>query len=311
MDAKVWLVSGSGRGLGRSIIEAALAAGHKVVAGARDTRQLADLVKQYGHQIYPVTLDVTDMAQAHAAVAAAVEEFGQLDVLVNNAGYGHTAAFEMAEPDDVRAQIETNLFGVINLTRAALPVMRKQRSGHILQVSSVGGRQSTPGLAAYQAAKWAVGGFSDVVQMEVAPLGIQVTTLEPGGMKTGWARIARTDRTPVHPDYAATVGHIAGMLDQYAGKENSDPARVAQIILRVAGSPAAPVRLLLGSDAVQLTREVEALRTQNDARWREVSVAADAGATTFPALPRLEQGADWDIAAFKQHLGATRAQGAD
>lgn len=303
--AQVWLVSGSGRGLGRAIVEAALAAGHKVVAGARDVRQLADLVQQYRTQIYPVTLDVTDPAQAEAAVADAVEEFGRLDVLINNAGYGHVAPFETASPASVRDQIETNLFGVINLTRAALPVMRAQRAGHVIQISSVGGRVATPGVAAYQTAKWAVGGFSEVVQMEVAHLGIKVTTMEPGGMRTNWAQTARGNLAPMPDDYQPTVGHISELLSQYAGNESGDPARVAQIVLRVAGHPAAPVHLLLGSDAVHLSAHADAARAASAEQWRAVSLSADFGAGEIPPLPDVA-GVSWDVGEMLAQLEGLR-----
>jgi NAD(P)-dependent dehydrogenase (short-subunit alcohol dehydrogenase family) len=174
---KVWLVTGAARGLGRFISEAVLDAGDRLVAGARDSAQLTGLIERYGERIRPVTLDVTDEAAARHAVETAVDLFGGLDVLVNNAGYAHTGPFEQLTAEDFRDQVETNFFGVVNLTRAALPVMRARHRGHIFQVSSVGGRTATPGLSAYQAAKWAVGGFSDVVRMEVAQLGIQVCTL--------------------------------------------------------------------------------------------------------------------------------------
>ncbi|MEX3527417.1 MAG: SDR family NAD(P)-dependent oxidoreductase, partial [Burkholderia sp.] len=161
--SKVWLVTGAARGLGRAISEAVLAAGDRLGAGARDPSRLADLRRQHGDRLRTIELDVTDEAAAARAVELARSAFGRLDVLVNNAGYGHTVPFEQMAPADFRDQVETNLFGVVNLTRAALPVMRVLRAGHIFQVSSVGGRTTTAGLSAYQAAKWAVGGFSDVL----------------------------------------------------------------------------------------------------------------------------------------------------
>ena len=184
---KVFLVTGSSRGLGREITQAALAAGHQVVATARRPETLADLAGQYGSQVRAVALDVTDPAAAEAAVAAGVAAFGRLDVVVNNAGYANLAAVEDISLEDFREQIDANLLGVVNVTKAALPVLRGQGAGHIIQVSSIGGRLATPGLSAYQAAKWAVGGFSEVLAREVEPLGIKVTVLEPGGMQTDWA----------------------------------------------------------------------------------------------------------------------------
>ncbi|MDT7591566.1 MAG: hypothetical protein QOH45_1097, partial [Pseudonocardiales bacterium] len=184
--SKVYLVTGSSRGLGRSIAEAVLEAGHQLVATARKPEQLDDLVQKYGDQIRAVALDVTDPAAAERAIRTAVDTFGRLDVVVNNAGYANLASVEDITAEDFREQIDTNLLGVVNVTKAALPVLREQGAGHIIQVSSVGGRGPALGLSAYQAAKWAVGGFSEVLNLEVAPLGIKVTVLEPGGMRTDW-----------------------------------------------------------------------------------------------------------------------------
>src|ERR1700750_2516954 len=184
--SRTWLVTGSARGLGRFISEAVLAAGDRLVAGARDPERLVDLVDRYGDRIRPVALDVTDEVAARHAVDLALNAFGRLDVLVNNAGYGHTIPFEQMTTQDFSDQVETNLFGVVNLTRAGLRGMRKQHAGHIFQVSSAGGRTSTPGLSAYQAAKWAVGGFTEVLAKEVSAFGVKMVAVEPGGMRTGW-----------------------------------------------------------------------------------------------------------------------------
>ena len=184
---RTWLITGSSRGLGRALAEAALAAGENVVATARNPDQLQDLVERYPSSARAVRLDVTDRAQAAAAVEATTDAFGRLDVLVNNAGYANVNSIEDFAEDDFRAQIETDLWGVINVTRAAVPVLREQSSGHILQISSVGGRDTIPGIGPYQTAKWAVEGFSGVLQKELAPLGIHVTLIEPGGVRTEWA----------------------------------------------------------------------------------------------------------------------------
>ena len=213
--SKIWLITGSARGLGRNIAEAVLAAGHRLVAGARQTDKLQDLVDRYGDRIVPVVLDVTDAKAAQAAVDKAVAAFGRLDVLVNNAGFAHAAPFEQISDDDFRAQIDTNFYGVVNLTRAALPVMRKQRAGHIIQISSVGGRMGSPGLSAYQSAKWAVGGFTEVLAKEVAPIGIKVTSVEPGGMRTDWGSIARGTTPQIWPDYEPSVGMFSKRLAEY------------------------------------------------------------------------------------------------
>jgi NAD(P)-dependent dehydrogenase (short-subunit alcohol dehydrogenase family) len=172
--AKVWLVTGSGSGLGRDIVEAVLATGDSVVAGARRTEELEPLVAQYGGRVKPVTLEVRDEAAAKAAVQLAVDSFGRLDVLVNNAGYGQFAPFEQMSAEDFQAVVDTCFYGVVHTTRAAIPVMREQKNGHIFQVSSVGGRLAVAGNTPYHAAKWAVGGFSDSLAMEVAPFGVKV-----------------------------------------------------------------------------------------------------------------------------------------
>ncbi|MCG8346206.1 MAG: SDR family oxidoreductase, partial [Chloroflexales bacterium] len=185
--SKVWLVTGSSRGLGRAIAQAALNAGHRVIATARKPEQLQDLIDHYGKNILTVELDVTVPAAVNRSVQVAVDTFGRLDVLVNNAGYGDTAAVEDVTLEAFKAQIDTNFYGVVYMTKAALPVMRKQGSGHIFQISSIGGRLASPGLTAYQSAKWAVGGFSLGLAQEVAPLGIKVTVIELGGMRTDWA----------------------------------------------------------------------------------------------------------------------------
>ncbi|WP_336698430.1 SDR family NAD(P)-dependent oxidoreductase [Curtobacterium sp. USHLN213] len=242
----VFLVTGASRGLGRSIVTAALAAGHQVVAGVRDLHALDDLTRA---ELVPVALDVTDPDAARAAVRTAVERFGRLDVLVNNAGYANLASIEDVDPADFRAQVETNLFGVVTLSQEAVHVMREQGSGHIVQVSSVGGRMSTPGLGAYQTAKWAVGGFSSVLAKEVGPLGIRVTVLEPGGMRTDWAGSSMTV-APVRPEYEATVGASARM---HGGTSigASDPDLVAELVLQVVAMDEPPLRLLVGPDAFE------------------------------------------------------------
>ena len=178
------MITGSSRGLGRALAEAVLAAGDMLVATARTPAQLADLVNRFGDQVRTVALDVTDERAAVNAVQGVIKAFGRLDVLVNNAGYANVNSIEDMAAEDFREQIETNFFGVVNVTRAALPVFRTQRDGHIIQISSLGGRLATPGLSAYQSAKWAVGGFSEVLAKEVGPLGIKVTVVEPGGMRT-------------------------------------------------------------------------------------------------------------------------------
>ena len=283
--SQVWLISGSGGGLGRDIAVAALAAGHRVVATARRVETLDDLRARYPDTLRVTPLDVTDEAACVDAVRVALDAFGQLDVLVNNAGYGQLAPFEQMSSADYRAQIETNLFGVVNLTRAAVGHMRERRSGRVINVSSVGGRIGTPGMSAYQSAKWAVGGLSEVLATELGALGVHVTAIEPGGMRTDWVRRAGADVPPLLADYEASVGPLRDMLSTYAGSEAGDPVRVAEVVLRLAAHPRPPVRLLLGSDAVTYAGQAEQARRETDDRWIEISRSTDVGATAMPAFP--------------------------
>ena len=283
--SKVWLVTGSASGLGRNIAEAVLASGDRLVATARDPRRLEDLVKKYGAQVRTAPLDVADEDAAKAAVQVAVEAFGRLDVVVNNAGYGDVAPFEQLSAERFKAVIDTNFYGVVNVTRAAIPIMRKQRSGCILQISSVGGRLAVPGSTPYHAAKWAVGGFTESLAQEVAPFGVRVCALEPGGMRTNWGSRAHQDVPELLPDYEPSVGAIIKALASLWGKENSDPAKVAQVILHLAANDRLPAHLLLGSDAVQYAGQAAAARADDEKQWREVSVSTDFDAST--SLPVL------------------------
>jgi NAD(P)-dependent dehydrogenase (short-subunit alcohol dehydrogenase family) len=271
----VFFLTGSSRGLGRQIAEAALAAGHYLVATARDPASLADLADRYGPQVLPVALDVTDPEAAAAAVRAGTEAFGRIDVVVNNAGYANLAAVEDVSLDDFRAQVDANLFGVVNVTKAALPVLRAQGGGHIIQVSSVGGRLATPGLSAYQAAKWAVGGFSEVLAREVGPLGIKVTVLEPGGMRTDWAGSSMRV-PPISEPYQSTVGAIAAMHSENGSDDAlGDPAKVAQVVLKVAEMTEPPLRLILGSEAYAYATAAAKARAESDAAWHDLTVSTD------------------------------------
>jgi NAD(P)-dependent dehydrogenase (short-subunit alcohol dehydrogenase family) len=287
--SKVFLVTGSSRGLGRSIAEAVLAAGHRLVATARTPQQLDELVAQHGDRVRAMALDVTDADAARAAVQTAVDAFGRLDVVVNNAGYADLAAVEDVSLDAFRAQIDTNLLGVVQVTKAALPVLRAQGSGHIIQVSSVGGRMATPGLSAYQAAKWAVGGFSEVLAAETAPLGIKVTVLEPGGMRTDWAG-SSMDIPPISEPYEPTVGASARRMEGFAEASASDPAKVAQVVLTVAELDDPPVRLLIGSDAFNYGRAAWQARLEQDARWEQLSTSTDHDEATAEQLDPLNAG---------------------
>jgi NAD(P)-dependent dehydrogenase (short-subunit alcohol dehydrogenase family) len=268
-----FFLTGSSRGLGRHIAEAVLADGHNLVATARNPDSLADLESAYPGQVLRVKLDVADYAAAQTAVAAGLDQFGRLDVIINNAGYANLAAIEDMTIEDFRAQVDTNLFGVVNVTKAALPCLRRQRSGHIIQISSVGGRLATAGLSAYQSAKWAVGGFSSVLSREVANLGITVTVLEPGGMQTDWAGPSM-QVPPVSDAYADTVGVMA-QLHNSTRIALGDPAKVAQVVLAVAGMDDPPLRLILGSEAYAYATAAGRAQLEADAHWRSLSVSTD------------------------------------
>ncbi|MGO9831526.1 MAG: SDR family NAD(P)-dependent oxidoreductase [Myxococcaceae bacterium] len=270
--SKVWLITGASRGLGRELAQAVLSVGHQLIATARVPRDLGFLPQS--DRLRTVALDVTDPEAARAAVSAATASFGRLDVLVNNAGYVKANSIEDLSEHDFRRQIEVNFFGVYNVTRAALPIMHAQRDGHIIQVSSIGGRRATPGLSAYQSAKWAVGGFSEVLAREVAPLGIRVTCVEPGGMRTDMFGVSMLAQ-PIASDYQPTVEAIVrGTFGRPEGARG-DPAKVAQAILRLADENEPPVRLLVGSDAVAGAAAAMAARAEEDARWKAVSMSTD------------------------------------
>src|SRR6202158_2430268 len=284
--SKVWLVTGSASGLGRNIAEAVLASGARLVATARETRRLDDVVKKYGDQVRTASLDVADENAANSAVQAAVDAFGRLDVVVNNAGYGDIAPFEQLSSERFKAVVDTNFYGVVNVTRAAVPIMRMQKSGCTLQTSSVGGRLTRPGSTPYHAAKWAVGGFTESLAQELAPFGVKVCALEPGGMRTNWGVRANQDMPELFPDYEPSVGAVAKALKSYWGQEISDPIKVAQVVLRLADSDRLPAHLLIGSDAVRFAAEAEKTRAAEGAQWRGGSLSrGPAFGTAFPAMP--------------------------
>jgi NAD(P)-dependent dehydrogenase (short-subunit alcohol dehydrogenase family) len=272
---RTWLVTGSSRGFGRELAKAVLESGDNVVATARRPADLDELVTKYGDRVRAVALDVTDASAARAAVQTALHEFGRLDVVVNNAGYANSAPIEEMAEDDFRAQIEANLFGVVNVTRAALPVLRQQRSGHIIQFSSVGGRVGgSPGMGAYQTAKFGVEGFSEVLNAEVKPLGINVVIVEPGPFRTEWSTSSMV-RADVGPDYEQTVGEMNRMRQATAATWPGDPARAAKIIVDIVALDEPPLRLLLGAAAVDLAARSSASRAAEAEHWAEVSRSAD------------------------------------
>ena len=272
--SKVWLITGSSRGLGKAFVHAALEAGHRVVATARNPSQLSDIVNRYGDRVRAVALDVTDEAQAQRAIDEAIGTFGGLDVLVNNAGYGNVCPVEDTPLADFRAQIETNLFGVIIMTKAVLPYFREQRAGHIIQVTSIGGRIGPAGRAPYAAAKFGVEGFSESLYREVGPLGIRVTIIEPGGFRTDFAGTS-TDLREGRPEYDATVGATVRFQRDYDGRQPGDPAKAAAALLRIASLSDPPLRLLLGSDSYDAAEKAALQKLELDRKWKELSFSTD------------------------------------
>jgi NAD(P)-dependent dehydrogenase (short-subunit alcohol dehydrogenase family) len=272
--SSVFFVTGSSRGLGRHVVEQALAAGHRVIATARDPQALDELARRYGDRVHLERLDVTDPVAAESAVADGVAAFGRLDVVVNNAGQADRVSLEDTTIEVFRRQIETNFLGTVYVTKAAVPVMRRQGGGRIIQISSLGGRIGSPGMTAYQSAKWAVGGFSEALAAEVAPLGIKVTVVEPGGMRTDWAG-ASMSTPPISEPYQATVGASARAMNGFERTANGDPEKVARLVLTVAELDAPPLRILAGSDAYEYGREAWRARLQTDARWEHLSRSTD------------------------------------
>ncbi|MDX6264613.1 MAG: hypothetical protein QOH84_6301 [Kribbellaceae bacterium] len=273
--SKTWLITGSSRGLGRELTKAVLAGGDRVVATARKPEQLGDLVAQYGDQIRAVALDVTDAEAAKRAVQTAIDEFGGLDVVANNAGYANSAPIEETPDEDFRAQLETNLFGVVNVTKAALPHFRTQRAGHFLQFSSIGGRVGgTPGMGAYQTAKFAVEGFSEVLSNEVKPFGVKVTIVEPGAFRTDWGGSSMAI-APVGEDYESTVGELNRYRAKVDGQQPGDPAKAAAAIVSIVAQTEPPLRLLLGKDALTHADRASRSRADEAARWAAVTTSTD------------------------------------
>lgn len=272
---KVWFITGSARGLGRSITQAALAAGYQVAATARNPEQLKEFTEKFPDQILPLPLDVTSKEQIQQAVAQTIARFGRIDVLVNNAGFGITGAAEAFTDEQVRSQLETNLYGPIEITRAVLPHMRQQRSGRILQISSIGGRIGTPGLSIYQAAKFGLSGFAESLSREVLPLGIHVTCVEPGGFRTDWAN-ASMSYAPVVEGYEGTVGFVTKFLKGGNFVPMGDPDKAAKAIVNLSEHAEPPVHLVLGSEASAMLQQASEMRKAEFEKWLSVSQSTDA-----------------------------------
>jgi NAD(P)-dependent dehydrogenase (short-subunit alcohol dehydrogenase family) len=272
------MITGAARGIGLRIVEAALAAGDSVVATSRDAASLRERFAGNA-ALLPVALDVTDETQAGAAVAAALERFGHIDVLVNNAGFGLLGAVEEASADEVRKLYETNVFGLLNVTRAVLPAMRERRRGHVVNISSVGGYRSGAGFGVYCSTKFAVEGLSEALHAELAPLGVHVTVVEPGYFRTEFLDSTSLAVSPrILPDYAPTAGAVREAAVRINLNQPGDPKRLAQALLTLVASATPPLRLALGSDTLRVIAETNASVDAETAAWRELSASTD-----FPA----------------------------
>ena len=272
MAAKTWFITGTSKGFGREWAIAALERGDRVAATARNTATLHDLVKKYGDAVLPIELDVIDRAADFAAVALAHKTFGSLDIVVNNAGYGQFGMIEEISEEDARAQIETNVFGALWVTQAALPFMREQGSGHILQVSSIGGISAFPNVGAYHASKWALEGFSQALAQEVEDFGIHVTLIEPGGFSTDWSGPSAKKST----DIAAydPIREKAAKLRSARQATPGDPVATRSALLKVVDAEKPPLRVFFGEAPLQIATKDYESRLANWREWQPVAVEA-------------------------------------
>ena len=272
MSAKVWFITGTSRGFGREWAIAALERGDKVAATARDAGTLTDLADKYGDALLPIQLNVNDREADFAAVKRAHDHFGRLDVVVNNAGYGHFGFIEELSEADARDQIETNVFGALWITQAALPYLRAQRSGHILQVSSIGGITAFPLVGIYHASKWALEGFSQALAQEVAPFGIRVTLIEPGGFSTDWAGSSakHSQQLPDYDEARAAAQQARAQRTSTSG----DPKASAAAVLKIVDSENPPLRVFFGELPLQLAKADYESRIKTWEEWQPVSIEA-------------------------------------
>ncbi|OVZ63744.1 short-chain dehydrogenase/reductase [Pigmentiphaga sp. NML080357] len=272
---KTWFITGASRGFGALIVERALAQGDAVVATARKPQAVTERFGAHPN-LLALPLDVTDESQAHEAAQAAVERFGRIDILVNNAGYGLLGAVEEASGAEVEALYRTNVFGLLAVTRAVLPHMRRQRSGRILNLSSIGGYRSGPGFGVYCSTKFAVEGLTEALAAELGPLGIHVTAIEPGYFRTDFLDSTSLSTSPLQiEDYAASAGAVRSFAARASHAQPGDPEKLADVIVAFVDTPAPPVRLPLGSDTVAAIEEKHASDAALLAAWRTVSVSTD------------------------------------
>jgi NADP-dependent 3-hydroxy acid dehydrogenase YdfG len=272
---RTWFITGASTGFGRLLAEEVLKSGGRVVATARNRDKVADFEAKYPQTAKAIALDVTDAGQVDSAVTQAFAQFGQVDVLVNNAGYGVAGAIEEVSEAEFMPMFETNVFGLLRVTRAFLPHLRKQRSGHILNLSSIGGVVASPGMGYYNATKFAVEGISEALAAEVAPLGIHVTVIEPGPFRTDFlGRSGVVAKTRI-PDYDATAGNMRKYFAENDGKQKGDPLRAVHAMMQVVDSPNPPLRLLLGASALQRLRSKLGNWEKEIAAWEQVTTGAD------------------------------------
>jgi NAD(P)-dependent dehydrogenase (short-subunit alcohol dehydrogenase family) len=274
-SAPVWFITGCSTGFGRELARLVLDRGWRAVVTARNPDQVADLVEGHEDSALALKLDVTDGAQVAAAAKAAHDRFGQIDVLVNNAGYGYLAAVEEGEDREVRAMFEANFFGLAAMTRAVLPGMRARHSGCIVNISSIGGLASFPATGYYHATKYAVEGLSESLALEVAPLGIKVVIVEPGPFRTNWAGPSIKQSATRIEDYEATAGIRRGQTEQRSGKQPGDPVRAAEAIIAAVQSPEPPLHLVLGKPALEIARKKLTALAANFDRWEATTLGAD------------------------------------
>jgi NAD(P)-dependent dehydrogenase (short-subunit alcohol dehydrogenase family) len=273
---KNWLITGCSTGFGRALALEALAQGHQVAVASRNTKDVADIIEKYPDLALAVALDVTNKQQITDAVKLTIEKLGSIDVLVNNAGVGYFGAVEESEDDEVRRMFDINVFGLGNMIQEVLPFMRKQKSGHILNVASIGGLRSFPGVGYYNATKYAVDGLSEALYKEVAPLGIKVTIIAPSGFRTDWAGRSANDTQIKIDDYELTARKNMGDIRKSSGNQPGDPVRAAKAMIMITEVENPPLRLLLGAGALKGARlKIEELKHDFET-WAEVSEGADA-----------------------------------
>jgi NAD(P)-dependent dehydrogenase (short-subunit alcohol dehydrogenase family) len=273
--SKVWFITGCSTGFGRELAKEVLAGGYKAAVTSRNTDDVKDIVADYPDTAIAVKLDVTKADEITAAIEQITQKFGTIDVLVNNAGIGYFGAIEESEEDEVRRMFEINFFGLANVTKAVLPIMRKQRSGHILNIASIGGLVSFPAVGFYNATKYAVDGFSEALSKETAPLGIKVTVIAPSGFRTDWAGRSANNSKIVIDDYKETAETNKNNIRGYSGKQPGDPVCAAKAMVAVVESANPPLRLLLGEAALKGARNKLELLKKDFDTWAETSAGAD------------------------------------